>query len=166
MNDLDSDYIKKYNLLETDSMNFYKEIVEEITLNFIYINENKEIYKTKSKREKISDSSLTKERLLYIIKSNQYNLYDKHRLVDLIKFNINIDSSEIQDFILSNGNNNNNNNNYIKSLKIIDDITFNDTIKMLEKQNSLIFIFTKYIKTDINTRRIKINTHKKTRRKQ
>ena len=90
MKDLDSDYIKKHNLLETNYRNFNKDIVEEITLNFIYINENKEIYKTKSKRENISDSTLTKERLLYIIKNNQYNLYDKHRLVDLIKFNINI----------------------------------------------------------------------------
>ena len=151
-------------LVETDFNKFYKDTVKEITLNFIYINENKEIYNIKSKKEKLSDSYLKKERLLYIIKNNQYNLYDKHRLVDLIQFNINIDSSEIQDFILNT--NTNNSNNYLKSLKIIDDIKFKDTTKILEKQNSLIFIFTKYIKSDMNTRRIHITHNKKTRRKQ
>ena len=154
------------NLLELEYNKFYKDIVEEITMNFIYINENKEIYNIKSKREKITDSYVKKERLLYIIKNNQYNLYDKHRLVDLIQFNIDIESCELQDFILNNNINNNINNNYLKSLKIIDDIKFNDTIKLLEKQNSLIFIFTKYTKSDINTRRIHIVSRKKTRRKQ
>ena len=155
-------------LVETDFNKFYKDTVKEITLNFIYINENKEIYNIKSKKEKLSESYLKKERLLYIVKNNQYNLYDKHRLVDLIQFNINIDSSEIQDFILNTNinTNTNNTNNYLKSLKIIDDIKFKDTTKILEKQNSLIFIFTKYIKSDMNTRRIHITQHKKTRRKQ
>lgn len=150
-------------LLKPDFNKLYKDIVEEITINFIYINENKEIYSIKSKKERLSESYIKKERLLYIIKNNQYNLNDKHRLVDLIQFNIDIDSCEMEDFILNN--NSNNCNNYLKSLKIIDDIKFNDTTKILEKQNSLIFIFTKYTKSEMNTRRIHITSRKKPTRK-
>jgi len=162
MNDLDTDYINEYNLLETNYNKFYKAEVKEITLNFIYVNEMKEIYNIKTKQERISESCLKKERLLYLIKNNQYNLSDKHRLVDLLSFNINIEPSEISDMILKN----NDNKIFLKSLKIIDDIKYHDTIKMLQKQNSLIFILIKSSRSDINTRRIHLKPRKKTRRKQ
>jgi len=58
-----------------------------------------------------------------------------------------------------------NKKNYLKRIKIIDDIKFNNTIKILEKENALIFILREIEKTDSNTRRIIINNNKKTRRK-
>ena len=146
-------------LLEKKYKKFYKASVVSITILYIYINENKEIYNIKSELEQITNSCLTKERILYLIKQNQYNLEDKHRLIDLLKFNVDINPTEIKDIII-----NDFNKNYLVSLKIIDDIKFNDTIKMLQDKNSVIFIFTNTPKKNTNTKRIHLNKKTKTRR--
>jgi predicted N-acyltransferase len=47
----------------------------------------------------IENSCLTKERILYLIKKNQFNLIKKHRLISLLKFNIDLDHDELNNFI-------------------------------------------------------------------
>ena len=130
-----------------------------INLLYIYINQDKEIYNIKSEFEKIENACLTKERILYLIKQHQYNLEDKHRLIDLLKFNIDIDPMETHEFITDDFTNN---KKYLVSLKIIDDIKFNDTIEMIKAQNSVIFILTNAPKNaNANTRRIHIRSRNK-----
>ena len=134
--------------------------INEIVIEYIYINKNKEIYNIKSHTEKLENNKLKKERIIYLIKNYQYNLNEKHKLIDILQFNITLNINEMKDMILDK-----NNNNYLTPIKILDDIKFNNTIKILEKENSLIFILTHIEKKDIHTRRIILNTNKKTRRK-
>ena len=165
MEQLDTNYIDKFTLLEVDYNKFYKTPVDKVKLIIIYINENREIYNIKSDLEQLEDGNLTVERLVFLIKKHQFNLLNKHRLVDLLKYNIDIESSDIKELAL-NTFNDKTNENFLTSLKIIDDIKFNDTIKMLHNENSLIFIFTNTPNKNINTKRIKFKSpQKKTRRK-
>ena len=85
--ELDDTYMKNFEILETKYNKFYNQSVNKIKLFFIYINEDNEIYSIKTGNENIDKSCITKERILYLIKNNQYNLLNKHKLVSLLKFN-------------------------------------------------------------------------------
>lgn len=146
MEELDSEYIKKFEELELNYNKFYNTEVTAITLFFIYINENNEIYSIRQDAETLNNSCVTKERLLYLIKNNQYT---QHRLVSLLQFNIYLHHTNLNNFIL-----NKIKDTYLFSLKIVDNIKFKDTIPLLKDLNSLLFIY------KINTGK-KLNTTKK-----
>ena len=143
-----------------EEINCQESNINDILIEYIYVNKNSEIYNIKSHRERIEENKIKKERILYLIKNYQYNLNEKHKLCDILQFNIELDINEMKEMILEK-----NKKNYLKRIMIIDDIKFNNTIKILEKENALIFILREIEKTDSNTRRIIINNNKKTRRK-
>tara|TARA_Y100000389_G_C17454940_1_gene517471 strand:+ start:571 stop:1086 length:516 start_codon:yes stop_codon:yes gene_type:complete len=164
--ELDDTYMKNFEILETKYNKFYNQSVNKIKLFFIYINEDNEIYSIKTGNENIDKSCITKERILYLIKNNQYNLLNKHKLVSLLKFNIDLHHTNLNSFIL-----NKTDENYLSSLKILDTIKFNDTIPLLSDLNSLFFIYNYLSKTNNShntTKRIMItekSNKSKTRRK-
>ena len=156
------DFIKEFKLLEKDYTDFYNEDVNTIKICYLYINENNEIYYIKSEYELLYNSCLTKERMLFLIKKNQYNSCNRHKLTGILKFNIDFHYSEINNFIFDKLD-----NNFLIPLKIIDDIKFNKTISFLHDLNCIIFIFSNNIPQIHNTtKKININTHNisKTRR--
>lgn len=135
--ELDNEYMTKFEELETHYDKFYNKEVTHVKLFFIYINEHNEIYSIKKEDEPLENACLTKERILYLIKNNQYNLLNKHKLVSLLSYNIDLHHTELNNFIL----NKINNNNYLSSLKILDTIKFRDTIPILTDLNSVFFIY-------------------------
>jgi len=134
---------------------------DQMKIFYFYINENNEISSVKSEFQNLENNSVSKERLLYLIKKNQFNKLN-HQLISLLKFDINIDSSEIKSFI-----SNNLNNNYLESIKILDKIEFKCNFKLLRNFNSLFFLYKlKENSNKSSTRRITLNNKKqKTRRK-
>ena len=91
---------------------------------------------------------------------------NKHKLVSLLQFNIDLKHTDLNNFIV-----NKINDNYLSSLKILDNIKFKDTIALLTNLNSIFFIYN-YISRDnklINTtKRIMIKSNRskfKTRHK-
>ena len=150
-----NDYITEYNLLEKEFNQFYNENVDKIKIYYYYINNNNVIYNVKSHIELLNNSCLTKERILYLIKKNQYNLQDKHKLIGFLKFNIDFDFTDIDNFISDQLD-----SNYLTHLKKIDDITFNKTINILLDLNSIIFIFSNNISQNNTTKKIILNTNK------
>ena len=164
--ELDTEYIKHFEKLEVNYNKFYNKIVKNIKLFYIYINEDNEVYNIKKENETLENSYLTKERILYLIKNNQYNCMNKHKLVSLLQFNIDLKYTDLNNFILHKIN-----DNYLSSLKILDNIKFKDTIGLLTNLNSIFFIYN-YVSRDnklINTtKKIMIKSNKskcKTRRK-
>ena len=161
--ELDDTYMKNFEILETKYNKFYNQSVNKIKLFFIYINEDNEIYSIKTGNENIDKSCITKERILYLIKNNQYNLLNKHKLVSLLKFNIDLHHTKINEFILDIEN-----ENYLSSLKIVETIKFKDTIPLLSELNSIIFIYNSISREkNVNntTKKIIITNKCKTRRK-
>ena len=151
MESLNLEYLKKFNFLEKNYTKFYATEVNTIKLFFIYINKNNEIYHVKSKNETLENTYLTNERLLYLIKNNQYNL-NKHKLVSLLQFNIDLEHTDLNNFILDKIQ-----PNYLKSFKIIDTIKFNNTIKFLQDINSIFFIYTPMDSISNTTKKLLLN---------
>jgi hypothetical protein len=147
-------------LEQADSAIFSTEI-NSITVLYIYIDENNEVYSIKKTEEDLEDNCFSKERQLYIIKEAQYNLQKKHKLTSLGYFNIDIEQDKIQDLI-----DNKLEHNFFHVLDILDSINFKKTLRFLHDHASVFYIF-KYISSSVHntTRRVTINDNKNVTRK-
>jgi len=134
---------------------------DKINLTFFYIDDNNEIYSVKNKIELVKNSIITRERQLYIIKENQYNMLQKHKLISLSYFNIDISKNMIEDII-----NNKIDRDFFTSLEIVDTIKLNPSLNLFNKLNSIFYIYKVISNTNNTTKKIIINNNnnRKTRR--
>ena len=68
--DLDDDWLQKLEEEEEEYDIFYKDIIDIIKINYIYINETKNIYHIKKESIDLDDNTLNKEHLIYFLKKN------------------------------------------------------------------------------------------------
>ena len=169
-NNLDDDWINKFE--ETDKLykDFYKEDLYYINLQVIYINRNNEIEKLKQESFLMSKSNhISNEEIIEILKKNSIDNDKRYSLLSILKYNITLDPDEVKSYL-----NNRENTNYLSIIKNIDTIIFEKSINMFHDLNDLIVIFyeksLELKKPDANntTKRIYIhslNSHKKTIKK-
>ena len=113
---------------------------QNITLYFFYVNNENEIYTIKKKRELLSNNNFSQERQMEIIKDNQYNIFNKHKLISLSYFNFNINDNEIDD-VIKDKIDKTKINNYLHKLEIVDNITFDSNSDVFDKINSVFYIY-------------------------
>lgn len=138
--------------------------IQHITLYFFYVNSENEIYTVKKKREKIEDGIFSLEKQMSMIKENQYNIFNKHKLVSLFYFNFNVNDSEI-DSIVKKEVNKAESLNYLHKLEIVDAIEFDTNSDVFDKINSVFYIYKILQNTHNTTKKVIINEkNRKTRR--
>jgi len=146
--------------------NFYKEEISSIRLFFLYVNSSNTLESIKSDSLILEKEGIvTKEQLVSLIKRNQHNNTVKYRLLSLMKFNVDIEPSDVLTFIEGPDGDN---NNFTTSEKYLEDIKFQDTICMLQDLNSLFFVFheNKHTRSQSTTKKIVLHSGmRKTRRK-
>ena len=92
-------------------------------------------------------------------------MLNNHKLVSLLKYNINLEYTDLKNFILDKSCNK---NDYLVSLKIIDNVYFKDSISIFNNLNSVIFIFINKKQEKYNTTKrinIKLDNYKTRRKK-
>lgn len=137
---------------------------QNITLYFFYVNNENEIYTIKKKRELLSNNNFSQERQMEIIKDNQYNIFNKHKLISLSYFNFNINDNEIDD-VIKDKIDKTKINNYLHKLEIVDNITFDSNSDVFDKINSVFYIYKIIQNSQNTTRKVIINEkNRKTRR--
>ena len=147
-------------LEQTDVGGFLKNL-SSVTIFFIYIDENNEIYSIKKTDEELDENCFSKERQLYIIKEAQYNLQKKHKLTSLCYFNIDIEQEEIQNLI-----DDKLENNFLHTLNILDSINFKKTLIFLHDHASVFYVFKYLVSSPYNTtKRVTMRESKKATRK-
>ena len=84
----------------------------------------------------LKDGKLEKSDLKNLIK--QYIIYEKkkYRLISMLKWNINIDPDEISNYLKED-----NKYDFIKNIRNLDSITFDDSINLFHNLNSLYLVF-------------------------
>ena len=138
--------------------------IQHITLYFFYVNSENEIYTVKKKREKTEDGIFSLEKQMSIIKENQYNIFNKHKLVSLFYFNFNVNDSEI-DNIVKKEVDKAESLNYLHKLEIVDGIKFDTNSDVFDKINSVFYIYKILQNTHNTTKKVIINEkNRKTRR--
>lgn len=169
-NNLDDEWINKFE--ETDKLyqDFYKDDVYYINLRVIYINRVNEIDKIKYESLLMKyPNKISHEEIIEILKKNAVDNERRYSLLSILRYNINLEPDEIKNY-LSNGDN----KEYLSVIKNIDAVTFERTINMFQDLNDLILIYyeksKELKKPDANNSTKKIylrslNTNKKTIRK-
>ena len=136
-NNLDDEWIRKFE--DTDKLynDFYKDDVYYINLRIIYINRDNEI--DKIKHESLLThypNKISQEQIFEILKKNALEDDRRYSLLSILRYNINLEPNEIKNYLLHGEN-----NKYLSVIKNIDTITYEKTINMFQDLNDLIIIF-------------------------
>jgi hypothetical protein len=165
-NNLDDEWISKFEKTDKLYNDFYKDDVYYINLRIIYINRDNEIDKIKHESLLTQyPNKISQEELFEILKKNAVDSERHYSLLSILRYNINLEPYEIKNYLL-----NGENAKYLSVIKNIDTITYEKTINMFHDLNDLIIIFYEKSKDlkkpDANnsTKKIYIRslTHKKT----
>lgn len=156
--ELNDQWIKDYEAYN----DFYTDDVYCINLNLIYINRNNEIEKIKEEKYLLSSPNvLTRDDLVSIVKRNVVSDNNKeYYLFSLVKFNIDLDPSEVQCFLKEN--NDTFSESFLKENNEVDEIVFKKTINMFQDLNDLVFLMREKSKIEkpCNRQTRKRNYHK------
>lgn len=155
--ELDTSWITNFEKLENEYNLFYKDKITEITIFFLYVNRENDVIKIKrDKIDNIKNNTINSDNLLYLIKN--YNHYNdvKYKLISLLKFNIDIDSLDINNFLREKHSNTNSererdlepkpnpepeSQRYLNKIENINSVRFNNTINIFQDLNSIILIY-------------------------
>ena len=148
--DKEENWIIKYMEDEKVFDKFYKEKVNNIKLYFFYIDKHRDIIKIFKNNLDISNNMIKKEELLEIIKNKRKVLNKDFLLIQILKYNFNIENNNINKFL-----NNSDNFNFLKKMDTIEDIYWDDTIPLFKSLNSLYFILFEKHKRKHNTKKLK-----------
>jgi hypothetical protein len=163
---LETDWIDNFEKIDTPYEIFYQEDVNYTSLNSIYIDRNNTIQKIKEEKFFFKENNvITRDELIGILKRNCFHNQNRYTLLSILKYNCNLDPSEVGHFIKTPTS-----HNYLSVVKNIYDIQFEKTINMFQDLNSIIILF--YEKThtiqknSVQTKKIIISQpRKKTLRK-
>lgn len=147
---LDDNWIvdfEKYNSL-------YPEKIKKISILFLYI-KNNDIIDSNNILIPIENGLLPKKKLITILLNNKK---EKFKIHSILKYNIHIDSSDIENFIHDSSS-----YNFLYNINYLNDISFKDSIKMFHDLNQLIVVFENKINND--TKKIFFNDNNKHTRK-
>ena len=147
--EIDQNFINRFIDDEKNFEQFYNREVTLITSKFYYLDQNNEVYDKKVFELKIVNGLLKKESVLFLLKKNQYIDTCKHKLSYLLKYNFDIDYSEVKDYLIKD-----NSVTYLTSYKIIQDVYFKDTVPFFSDLNTLIFIMKKCSNSNCTTKKI------------
>jgi len=158
--DKNDNWLIKYMEDEKVFDKFYKEKVNNIKLYFFYIDKHRDIIKIFKNNLDISNNMIKKEKLLEIIKNKRKVLNKEFLLIEILKYNFNIENNNINKFL-----NNSDNFNFLKKMDTIEDIYWDDTIPLFKSLNSLYFILFEKQKRRHNTKKIHLQRKKKAKTK-
>lgn len=138
------DWIDEYKNEEKQYELFYKEPVDNIKLNFIYVGIDNEVQCVNESSVLLTNNILNKDRLFELITKNKIKNKIRYNLKYLLKFNFCLEPSNIVPYLKDKIN-----ENYLTEIKILDDIFFSSTISVMQDLNCLLFVFIE--KPKINT---------------
>lgn len=150
--DTDYSWIEEYKKIEKDYNKYYKSSPREISGYCIFVNINNEVECLLANKMLLDKNSvLSKNSIINFINKNKNR--KKYTFHKLLKYNITIDPINIDRIIKKTIDS----EEYMCELHNIQDITFQDTIEMFHRINTLFFIYRE--KPPIN-----ISTSNKTKR--
>ena len=156
LDELDTGWIQKYEFEEKDYEKFYKESVDNIKVNYLYINNQNELHKIKKENIILNNKNiLTRDILIDLIKENQNDNQNKYKIQSIIKYNITLNPENIIYFIDEEFE-----NKFTEQIENIDDIKFEPSINIFQDLNSIYLIYKEVIKTEINKKLNRIGTKK------
>lgn len=162
-NELDYSWIQDFEKIESEYASFYKEKIDSIKINYIYVDKTNFVDNIHQEGIIIEDGKLDKEKIIDIIKRNKKKNNIDYKLISILKYNITLEPEHIKDYI-----NDDLNDNFLSKVDILNDVYFKDSINLFQDLNCLYIIFCdKTMRENKNkiTKRIILSLMSKKRRK-
>jgi len=141
MDDLDTSWVRNFERMSTIDHNYKKDLIESISIVFIYLTPLNEIVNVVQETETFTiehnHSVIKEERLLRIIEDKRHIGNKIYQLIDILKYNVEIDSTKIQSFV-----NNEFSLDLVSLSNMIQDIVFDSSIFIFHEVNHL-YVFLK-----------------------
>lgn len=169
MEELEVDWINKFEDEEKVYEKFYPDKVNSIKIFSLYVNKDCILDKVKeTDYDLLNENILKKIELVRLIKERKKDDGVNYKLISLIKHNVDLKPEEIKGYVL-----NKKEYKFIDNLRELRDINFYDTIGMFEDLNSIFLVYYEFnekLKQN-KTKKIYFNhsnhsSHRKTKRKQ
>ena len=161
LNDDEEDWATSLQNLEKNYDIFYSEQVTNVNIYFFYENKG-ELEKIRQENIEITDNTINKDQLIYIINDNKYILNTKYYLSSVLKYNVSLEPGKIYDFLT---NDDVSEYNYLQKLKAINNVSFSDTISMFNDFNSLYIIFSKTKPVRNQTKKVNLGKGRTTKKR-
>lgn len=135
---LDNDWINEFEKIDKDYGIFYNEDLQFLKIHSIYINLQNSIEQIKEEKIlfKEKNNCISRDNLLGILKNNSFNAGKRYSILSILKYNIDIQSIEIKDFVRSREK-----TNFLSVIKNIDTVFYKQTINMFQDLNDLTILF-------------------------
>jgi hypothetical protein len=139
-----------------------KNDITNINIFYLYVNKDNCLEYVKEGSTYILQSNVfDKTELINIIKKNTFIHKRKYKLLSILKYNVDIDIDNLEEFLDTDDY-----TKYISTFNNLDDIEFNQTIKIFEDLNSIFIIFHENVLPSLTKKiRIKKRSNKKTKHK-
>ena len=142
-NQLNDDWIKKFEEEDKKYEDFYKEDNYYVNLHFIYINQENSIEKIKQEKFFMNvPNYITREEILYILKKNIIMDNKKYSIFSLLRYNITLNPEDVPKYLdqFKDFQELKENQHFFTNIKNIDAIFFEKTISIFQDLNDLFFI--------------------------
>jgi len=162
---LESCWIEEFKEVERVYNEFYKEPVTSINIYLLYVNKENELDHIHRDKCFLNENGLLKrESIISCIKRYQLLFSIQYKLLALLKYNIDLEPTEIKDFTAEDFSLSN--KRFIHSEKYLENIHFKDSIHMFQDLNALFFIFYEEKPKTHSTKRVTLSasSHHKTKR--
>jgi 5'-3' exonuclease len=162
---LDTRWIQEFESIDNNYKQFYNEVVSDIKICSIYVDKNNNIENIKQEILELSRENLiTKEEIIKIIKQNSITQSKRYTLLSLLKYNIDLDASNVVHYLKQKQQSKT--DAYLTLVNNIDNIPLNSTINMMQDLNTIFILFYEKHATGNTTKKVYINNHSKTKKKQ
>jgi len=163
--ELDMKWIEEFEMIDKDYSSFYLEDISNINLTFIYVNKDNDIEKIKEEIFLLNNpNNISREEIVGLLKRNSIVSDKVYTILSILKYNIDIDPSDVPFFLKKN----NYENTFIDTIKNIDAIPLKKSISLFHDLNNIIIIFYEKInlqykdnKNSNHTKRIHMLSNKK-----
>ena len=132
---LDTDWVKEYNDIEELYSDFYKEELKVVSVYFLYINRNSDLFHIKKDIIDLSNNILEKDVIISILKKNMIFNKNKYRPISILKYNLTISPQDVEQYTK-----NTNKYTFLESEKKINDIKFYNSISLFNDINGIYFV--------------------------
>lgn len=132
---LDTDWIKEYKDIEELYSDFYKEELTVVSVYFLYINRNSDLFHIKKDIIDLSNNILEKDIIISMLKKNMIFNKNKYRPISILKYNLTISPQDVEYYTK-----NTNKFSFLESEKKIKDIKFNNSISLFNDINGIYFV--------------------------
>ena len=149
LDELDDSWLSDIEKEEEIYGHFYREVNDEIELYYIYVNSDNKIYYIKKEKCKLEKSLLLRNKLINLLKNNEFYNNKKHKLISILQYNIDLSAEEIFEYL-----NDSEKFNFLSTKSSIEEIKWEDSIRLFKDINSLHIIFYE------DKRKVKANTKK------